>query len=308
MGSTPDNESLAVVATAMHRVELTVSCVQATFNLGHTVDTTESIVWPDGVLMCREDHLSRTWVEGINSELPRLVLHFFRPGMATVTIYPSGKAEVSCASSETAAQVAAETVSKSLFRPEDVNKQIPPFRITQIIATYAVLPKLINKQELFFRLEKMYSSGVDYKPENRHCVRLKLNQGAEGVSKGRVAFEFFDKKIVVRGKKIVLMQKLFLEVCNGLPIDECLTEELQAGSRPAADLIIETNGQKAPDVRDALEKAIKKIVGGRLNNLGLRPTRYNTRSCRWIHFSAPSDPKVAVGEAPEPYPIARLQE
>ena len=285
MGSTADNESLAVVATAMQGAKLTVNCVQASFNLGHTVDTEEPIVLPVGVREHREEHLTDDRRVGAMSKLPKLIIKFPEPAMATVTIYPSGKVEVSRASSETAAQAAAETVSNSLFRPEDADEQIPPFRITQMIATYAVLPKVIKKQDLYFRLEKMYSSGVDYEPENRHCVRLNLNQG---VSKGRVIFEFHHGKILVRGADLgaggsVLIQKLFLEVCNGLPIDEYLTEELQAGSRTAADLIVETNGQKAPDVRDALEKAIKKIVaagplgtgGGPrfLKDLGQRPTR-----------------------------------
>ena len=289
MGSTADNESLAVVTTSMHRAELTVNCVQASFNLGHTVDTTEPIEWPVGVEMQRVDHLTRTWVEGITSELPKMVLEFFRPGMATVTIYPSGKVEVSRASSETAAQAAAETVNNSLFRPEDADAELySTFRITQIIATYAVLPKVINKGTLYPRLKRMYQDTL-YEPELRSCVQLTLNQGAvEGVSKGRVVFEFFHKKIIVRGNDLgaggsVLMQKRFLEVFDGVPIDGCLTEELQAGSRSAADLIVETNGQKAPDVRDALEKAIKKIVAGGplgtgggprfLKDLGARPTR-----------------------------------
>ena len=285
MGSTADNESLAVVATAMQGAKLTVNCVQASFNLGHTVDTEEPIVLPVGVREHREEHLTDDRRVGAMSKLPKLIIQFSEPAMATVTIYPSGKVEVSRASSETAAQAAAEAVSNSLFRPEDADEQIPPFRITQMIATYVVLPKVIKKQDLYFRLEKMYSSGVDYEPENRHCVRLNLNQG---VSKGRVIFEFHHGKILVRGADLgaggsVLIQKLFLEVCNGLPIDEYLTEELQAGSRTAADLIVETNGQKAPDVRDALEKAIKKIVaagplgtgGGPrfLKDLGQRPTR-----------------------------------
>ena len=289
MGSTADNESLAVVTTSMHRAELTVNCVQASFNLGHTVDTTEPIEWPVGVEMQRVDHLTRTWVEGITSELPKMVLEFFRPGMATVTIYPSGKVEVSRASSETAAQAAAETVNNSLFRPEDADAELySTFRITQIIATYAVLPKVINKGTLYPRLKRMYQDTL-YEPELRSCVQLTLNQGAvEGVSKGRVVFEFFHKKIIVRGNDLgaggsVLMQKRFLEVFDGVRIDGCLTEELQAGSRSAADLIVETNGQKAPDVRDALEKAIKKIVAGGplgtgggprfLKDLGARPTR-----------------------------------
>ena len=280
MGSTADNESLAVVTTSMHRAELTVNCVQASFNLGHTVDTTEPIEWPVGVEMQRVDHLTRTWVEGITSELPKMVLEFFRPGMATVTIYPSGKVEVSRASSETAAQAAAETVNNSLFRPEDADAELySTFRITQIIATYAVLPKVINKGTLYPRLKRMYQDTL-YEPELRSCVQLTLNQGAvEGVSKGRVVFEFFHKKIIVRGNDLgaggsVLMQKRFLEVFDGVRIDGCLTEELQAGSRSAADLIVETNGQNTPDVREALEKAVRRIVpGGRLNGLGDRPAR-----------------------------------
>ena len=289
MGWTADNESLARVATHMEGPELTVKCVQAAFNLGHTVDTTKAILLPYGV---QEERLTDARRVGAMSKLPKLVIKFPEPAMATVTIYPSGKVEVSCASSEYAAQAAAEFVRNALRRPGDEDDWERDFAgcDTQIIATYAVLPKVIKQQELYFRLTQKYRSNVEFEPENRFCVRLTLNQGAtaEGISKGRVGFEFFHKKITVRGIGLGaggsdLMQKCFLEVFNGLPLDQYLTEELQAGSRSAAGLIVETNEQKTPDVRDALEKAIKKIVAGGpqgtgggprfLKDLGARPAR-----------------------------------
>ena len=278
MGSTADNESLAVVATAMHRAELTVSCVQATFNLGHTVDTTEPIEWPDGVLMQREDHLTRTCVEGIKSKLPKLVLEFCRPHMATVTIHPSGKVEVTRASSETAAQASAETVRNSLLRPDDAGNTSSKFRITQMVAKYDVLPREIHQQALYKRLEEMYyRSGVPvgYEPELRTCVQLVLNQGAtdEGVSKGRVIFEFFSGKIIVRAIGLgaggsVMMQELFLKVFNEVPIADLLRDELPSGSLST----VVKSKQRVPDSLDALDKAIKKMVGGGpLKGLGRRP-------------------------------------
>ena len=289
MGWTADNESLARVATHMEGPELTVKCVQAAFNLGHTVDTTKAILLPYGV---QEERLTDARRVGAMSKLPKLVIKFPEPAMATVTIYPSGKVEVSCASSEYAAQAAAEFVRNALRRPGDEDDWERDFAgcDTQIIATYAVLPKVIKQQELYFRLTQKYRSNVEFEPENRFCVRLTLNQGAtaEGISKGRVGFEFFHKKITVRGIGLGaggsdLMQKRFLEVFNGVPLDQYLTEELQAGSRSAAGLIVETNEQKTPDVRDALEKAIKKIVAGGpqgtgggprfLKDLGARPAR-----------------------------------
>ena len=286
-----DNASLARVATRMQGPELTVKCVQTAFNLGHTVDTTKAILLPIGVQEHREEHLTDDRRVGSMSKLPELIIKFPEPAMATVIIYPSGKVEVSCASSETAAQAAAETVRNALRRPGDEDDWERDFAgcDTQIIATYAVLPKVIKQQELYFQLNKMYSS-VEFEPENRHCVRLTLNQGAtaEGISKGRVGFEFFHKKITVRGIGLgaggsVLMQERFLEVFDKVPLDKYLTEELQAGSGSAAGLIVETNEQKTPDVREALEKAIKKIVAGGprgtgggprfLKDLGARPAR-----------------------------------
>ena len=279
---TTDNESLARVATRMQGPELTVKCVQAAFNLGHTVDTTKAILLPVGVKELREERLTDARRVGAMSKLPKLEIKFPEPAMATVTIYPSGKVEVSCASSEYAAQAAAEFVRNALRRPGDEDDWERDFAgcDTQIIATYAVLPKVIKQQELYFRLRQKYRN-VEFEPENRFCVRLTLNQGAtaEGISKGRVGFEFFHKKIVVRGVGLgaggsVLMQGRFLEVFNQVPLDKYLTEELQAGSGSAADLIVKTNGQEAPDVREALEKAVRKIVpGGRLNGLGDRPKR-----------------------------------
>jgi len=266
----------------MQGPELTVKCVQAAFNLGHTVDTTKAILLPVGVKELREERLTDARRVGAMSKLPKLEIKFPEPAMATVTIYPSGKVEVSCASSEYAAQAAAEFVRNALRRPGDEDDWERDFAgcDTQIIATYAVLPKVIKQQELYFRLRQKYRN-VEFEPENRFCVRLTLNQGAtaEGISKGRVGFEFFHKKIVVRGVGLgaggsVLMQGRFLEVFNQVPLDKYLTEELQAGSGSAADLIVKTNGQEAPDVREALEKAVRKIVpGGRLNGLGDRPKR-----------------------------------
>ena len=284
MGWTADNESLARVATRMEDPKLTVKCVQAAFNLGHTVDTTKAIDLPDGVQEHTEEHLTDARRVGAMSKPPKLVIKFPEPDMATVTIYPSGKVVISCASSETAAQAAAETVRNALRREEDEDDWERDFAgcDTQIIATYAVLPKVIKQQELYFQLTKKYlNSNVKFEPENRFCVRLELDQGttAEGISKGLVGFEFFHKKITVRGIGLGaggsdLMQKCFLEVFDGVPLDQYLTEELQAGSRSAADLIVETNGQNTPDVREALEKAVRRIVpGGRLNGLGDRPAR-----------------------------------
>ena len=294
MGWTADNESLARVATHMEGPELTVKCVQAAFNLGHTVDTTREILLPVGVRELREEHLTDARRVGAMSKLPKLIIQFPEPAMATVTIYPSGKVAIDCASSETAAQAAAETVRNALRREEDEDDWERDFAgcDTQIIATYAVLEhlgKVIKQQELYFRLAEKYSN-VKFEPENRFCVQLTLNQGAtaEGISKGHVRFEFFHNNITVRGIGLGaggsdLMQKRFLEVFNGVPLDQYLTEELQAGSRSAAGLIVETNEQKTPDVRDALEKAIKKIVAGGpqgtgggprfLKDLGARPAR-----------------------------------
>ena len=87
----------------MQGPELTVRCVQAAFHLGHPVDTTEAIRLPDGVREHRKDHLTDDARVGAKSKLPKLVIEFPEPDMATVTIYPSGKVEVSRASSERAA-------------------------------------------------------------------------------------------------------------------------------------------------------------------------------------------------------------
>ena len=256
----------------MQGPELTVRCVQAAFHLGHPVDTTEAIRLPDGVREHRKDHLTDDARVGAKSKLPKLVIEFPESDMATVTIYPSGKVEVSKASSERAAHVAAEAVRSALLRPGDEDDWDRDFagHETQIVASYAVLPKVIKKEQLYLRLQKMYNSGVvTYEPEIpetwAQIVRLVLNQGAttQGVSKGRVEFEFCNNQIIV-----------FLKIFNEAPIDKYLTDELQADSRSAADLLVETNRGAAPDAREALEKAVKKIVGGgRLKDLGARPKR-----------------------------------
>ena len=275
----------------MHCAKLTVNCVQASFNLGHTVDTTKPIEWPVGVEMQRVDHLTDDRRVGAMSKLPKLIIKFLEPAMATVIIYASGKVDVSCASSERAAQVAADKVRDALRRPGDEDDWERDFAgcITQIIATYAVLPKVIKQQELYFQLNKQYSS-VEFEPEIRHCVRLMLNQGATGgVSKGRVFIEFFHGTIVVRGVGLGaggsdLMQERFREVFDKVRIDDLLS---------AANPKAVKSKQQVPDARDALDKAIKKMVGGGpLKGLGRRPpggfTTRHHQIQKWLQEEHPN--------------------
>jgi hypothetical protein len=278
-------------------MQLTGKCVQAAFNLGSTVDTEKAhFVWPDGVQVRLDDHFTDAPRVGAKSKLRKLMIDFQNQIVASV--YPNGKVEVSRAPSETAAQEAAEIVRKSLLGPQTTRMTERDFadRITQIIATCSVLPKVINKHALSNRLHKRYSSGVDYEPENRHCVRLLLNQGAteEGVSKGRIFFEFFHRTIVVRGVGLgagglSLMQERLGEVFEEMqPINEIILSAFVP--KPAKPK------QQVPDARDALDKAIKKMLGGGpLKGLGKpRPGGFIARHLQIQEWLREKHPEVTL--------------
>ena len=233
---------------------------QASFRLGHVVDTARSIEWPDGVEAKQKMH------ETMGEALTKLSVEIQEQDMTTVVnIYPCGKVEVSRASSEKAARRSMNTVSRAFQKAGcaprgDVSTPDETFQITNITAKFEKPPGstlMIHKERTAKSLESKFSSVV-YEPEYdvRHEMPFTLKLRPSNLN-GEVTFRFNAKTITVWGKELEEMKKLFHEeVYDRVQWKEAPT--------PAGAQVAEGGGKTAAVkcTRTALDRAVKAIVGG----------------------------------------------
>jgi hypothetical protein len=231
---------------------------QASFLLGHAVDTARSIEWPDGVKAKQEIHARK----GENGTL--LSVEIREQDMTTlVKIYPRGKVEVSRASSEEAARRSMAVVSWAFQKAgcapiDDVNTPETTFQITNIAASFEKPPGstlMIHKEQTAKSLERKFPS-VKYEPElSRGVFTLKLLPSNRN---GEVTFQFNTHTVSVWGKELAEMEKLFHEEVYDLVTWK---EPPTPAGAPVADGGGKTAAVKF-DARAALDLAVKAIVGG----------------------------------------------
>jgi len=233
---------------------------QASFRLGHVVDTARSIEWPDGVEAKQKMH------ETMGEALTKLSVEIREQDMTTVVnIYPCGKVEVSRASSEKAARRSMNTVSRAFQKagcapPRDnVSTPDETFQITNITAKFEKPPGstlMIHKERTAKSLESKFSSVV-YEPEYdvRHEMPFTLKLRPSNLN-GEVIFRFNAKTITVWGKELEEMQRLFHEEVY----DRVIWKEAPT---PAGAQVADGGGKTAAVkcTRTALDLAVKAVVG-----------------------------------------------